>query len=248
MKPLCLRARRDNHAAMKNFPRCSVILVPTLLLSANPAMAHATPPPEDLFQRAVAAAQAQADRAQEVCGFRFAPSWNEDGGFFYAEEDGDVRWLDARSQPLDPELEAGFPEDPRWMIRMAPDRLLESADTPRFARWEDGLAIYQFRPVRLPLSGGGFNFDIANNVVAEVGIDPETALVAYREVKAPSSFRPNAIVRIQGYETRVNFRPAWPDGPLVVADQRYAIVASAMLQTHNMNGSSAYSDFSRCES
>lgn len=221
---------------------CSVLLA----VPAASAMALDVPPPEDLFARAVAAAQAHQDRADEVCGFRYAPSWNEDGGFLYAEEEGDGRWLDAGAQPLDPELAGNLPEDARRMIRVEQDRLLESADTPRFVRWQDGLAVYQFRPVRLPLSGGGFSFDIAENVLAEVGIDPETALVAFREVKAPSSFRPNAIVRIRGYETRVNFRPAWPDGPVVVADQNYTIIASAMLQTHNMNGSSTYSGFSRC--
>ncbi|AZU03823.1 hypothetical protein X907_1289 [Glycocaulis alkaliphilus] len=229
---------------MKNILRCSVIL-PALLLSASPALGDE--PPADLFQRAVATAQLHNDRAGEVCGFAYAPHWNEDGGFIVEQGEGAARWLDARSQPLDEELAANFPEDPRQMIRQSPDRLLESADTPRFVRWEDGLAIYQFQPVSLPLAGGGFSFDVAENVVAEVGIDPDTAMVAFREVKAPSSFRPNAVVRIRDYETRVNFRPAWPDGPVVVADQRYAIVAVAMLQTHNLTGSSTYSGFTRCE-
>lgn len=241
MKALCLRARGDNYAPMKKLPRCAMILVPTLLLSAGPALADE--PPADLFQRAVAAAQLHNERVSEVCSFTYAPSWNEEGGFRFAGESG---WLDARSQPLDPELASRLPEDARRMIRIEPGRLLDSADTPRFLRWENGLAIYQFRPVSVPLAGGGFSFDVAENVVAEVGIDPQTAAVAFREVKAPASFRPNAIVRIRGYETRVNFSPAWPDGPVVVTDQRYAISASAMLQNYDMTGASTYSGFTRC--
>ncbi|MFC4724138.1 hypothetical protein AB6B38_05735 [Glycocaulis abyssi] len=229
---------------MKNVLRCCVIL-PALLLSASPALADE--PPADLFQRALATAQLHNERAGEVCGFAYAPSWDENGGFLYRQEAEAASWVDAAAQPVEPELAERLPDDPREMIRPSPERLLESADTPRFVRWEDGLAIYQFQPVRVPLAGGGFSFDIAENVVAEVGIDPETAMVAFREVTAPSSFRPNAVVRIRDYQTRVNFRPAWPDGPVVVADNHYAIVAIAMLQTHNLTGSASYSGFSRCE-
>lgn len=229
---------------MKNILRCSVTL-PALLLSASPALADE--PPNDLFQRALAATHLHNDRVGEVCGFSYAPSWNENGGFLYQQEAETASWVDAAAQPLEPETAERLPEDPRQMVRQSPDRLLDSADTPRFVRWEDGLAIYSFRPVSVPLAGGGFSFDIAENVVAEVGIDPDRAMVAFREVKAPASFRPNAVVRIRDYETRVNFRPAWPDGPVVVADNHYAIVAVAMLQTHNLTGSATYSGFSRCE-
>lgn len=222
---------------------CSILLaVPAAAVLADDAL-----PPEDMFQRAFAVAQAHYDAAAQVCSFSYAPDWHEAGSFRFADNAGSAQRLDADAQPLDPELGRRLPEDGRRLIRMAPDRLLESQDTPRFVRWENGLAIYSFRPVSVPLSGGGFSFDIAENVVAEVGIDPETAMVAFREVTAPSSFRPNAVVRIRDYQTRVNFRPAWPDGPVVVADQRYAIVAVAMLQTHNLTGSSAYSGFTRCE-
>jgi hypothetical protein len=222
-----------------------LILAAALVLPDAAAFASDDPPPVDLFERALAAAHQNHARASEVCAFEYEPSWSETGAFRFADEAGTLRWYDNSAQLLDAPP-GNAPEDGRSLIGFPPDRVLETREPPRFLRWEDGLAVYRLRPSNVPLSGGGFDFEIADNVEAEVGIDPESAAVVYREVKAPSSFRPNAVVRIRGYETRVDLSPAWPGGPVVIARTRYDIAASAMLQSYDFNGSTSYSGFARC--
>lgn len=224
----------------------SVFLASVLsALPAASAFSSDVPPPADLFDRAVEAVQRHHDALDEVCAFTLRQEGERGRTLRFADEAGTGQWFDSEEQSLDPE-EASLPENGRVMIAVPPERVLQTREPPVFIGWQDGLAIYRLRPPTVPLSGGGFSFDIADNVHADVGIDPETAAVRFREVRAPESFRPNAVVRIRSYETRLEMAPAWPDGPVVITSQRYAIGASAMLQTYDFNGSTRFSGFSRC--
>lgn len=233
---------------MTHNARRSLVLSATLLaLAAGPALADEDAPPADLFERALAAAGAQSPQAGTVCGYVADPSWSEDGAFRYeVDPQAGARWLGPDGAVLD-ERPDGLPENGDQLITFAPERVFASREPPRFLRWEDGLAIYQLRPVQVPVAGGGFSFDVADNVIGEAAIDPQAGRFVYRTIRAPESFRPNLAVRIREYETGVEFAPAWPDGPLVITRTRYAILASAMMQTFDLGGENRYSGFTRCE-
>lgn len=223
-----------------------LISVPLVTLAhAGTASAHDDAAPAGLFERALEAVQLHGEAVSEVCGFALQQGGEDGRTLRFAEEAGAPRWYDSNSQSVDAS-EANLPEDGRRMIQVPPDRVLQTREAPVFIGWQDGLAVYRLRPPTLTVSGGGFTFDIADNVHADVGIDPQTATVRFREVRAPESFRPNAIVRIRGYETRIDMAPAWPDGPVVITSQRYEIAASAMLQNYDLNGDTRYSGFARC--
>jgi len=226
----------------------SIPLVAALLaLAAGSALADDAPPTADLFQRAIEAVGARSPEPGAVCGYRAEPSWSEGRAFRYeAGADTTGQWLGAEGEALD-ERPEGLPEEGGNLITVRPERIFETREPARFVRWEDGLAIYELRPVRVPLSGGGFSFDIADNVIGEAAIDPQAGRFVYRTIRAPESFRPNITVRIREYETRIDFTPAWPDGPLVIARTRYAILASAMMQTFDLGGENHYGEFQPCE-
>lgn len=233
---------------MTNRALPSSLLSATLLaLACGPALADDGPPPADLFERALDTLGSRSPEAGTVCAYRAEPSWSEGEAFRYeAGADTAGEWRGADGEALD-ERPEGLPEEGGNLITVRPERIFETREPARFVRWEDGLAIYELRPVHVPLSGGGFSFDIADNVIGEAAIDPQAGRFVYRTIRAPESFRPNITVRIREYETRIDFTPAWPDGPLVIARTRYAILASAMMQTFDLGGENRYSGFTRCE-
>lgn len=228
--------------ALRTFACCALLAVPAGLAAASD-----DPPSEDLFARAMEAAGERSPAAGAVCGFIAEPSWSEGGAFRYeVDSEAGGHWRGADGELLE-ERPEGLPENGDNLIGFVPERVFASQEPPRFVRWQDGLAIYQLRPVNVPLSGGGFSFDIADNVIGEAAIDPQTGRFVYRTIRAPESFRPSIAVRIREYETGVEFAPAWEGGPLVVTGTRYAINASAMMRTFDMGGENRYADFRPCE-
>lgn len=222
---------------------CSVLLA----APAGLAAASDNPPSEDLFARALEAAGERSPAAGTVCGFVAEPYWAEGEVFRYeVDPEAGARWRGSDGEVLD-ERPQGLPEEGGNLIGFDPERMFASQEPPRFVRWENGLAVYQLRPVSVPVSGGGFSFDIADNVMGEVAIDPQTARFVYRTIRAPESFRPNIAVRFREYETGVEFAPAWEDGPLVITGTRYAVNVSAMMRTFDLGGENRYSDFRACE-
>lgn len=224
----------------------ALVLAATSMAPAGAAQAVDTAPAADLFARALEAAGTRSPEAGAVCGYRAELSWRDEGPVQYEVDPlAGARWREADGDELaDPD---GLPENGVNLVTLFPARIFESREPPRFVRWDEGLAVYELLPVSVTLSGGGFNFDIAENVIVEVAVDPQSARFVSRTVRAPESFRPNMAVRIRAYETVTDFAPAWPDGPLVIASRRHAILASAMMQTFDVNGEDVYGDFRPCQ-